>query len=158
LLLLRSIAESANGPDALTPPIIRGVDCCMYRAWTDKGLGWLEALDRVPLLDTQARLRDLGLEGHLSDAIRHKLTQILGPHFVPQPKPKPKRVRKKQEKPAGLSEESWNLMLELQRKRRREQCHKRRQKQLEAGGVKRSAKKKKRLKSARMAASGDQLG
>jgi hypothetical protein len=35
-MLLRSIAETANGAEALTVPVIQAVSGCMHQAWTDK--------------------------------------------------------------------------------------------------------------------------
>ena len=69
-MLLRSIAESANGAEALTLPIIRAVSGCLYDRWTDRGLEWLEAMDAVPLLGIFQTLSDLGLQDRLEDAIQ----------------------------------------------------------------------------------------
>jgi hypothetical protein len=86
ILLLRSIAETTNGAEALTLPIMRAVYSCLHHdRWTNRGLAWLEALDRVPLLEIWRTLSDLGLQDHLDDALRWRLTQILGSPFAPQP-------------------------------------------------------------------------
>jgi hypothetical protein len=38
-LLLRTIAESTNGPEALMTAMLLPVLCCMEPAWVDRGLG-----------------------------------------------------------------------------------------------------------------------
>ena len=87
IILLRSIFETANGADALTLPILKAVSGCMYDGWTDRGLAWLEAMDRVPLLEIQITLHRLGLDETLDKAITFRLTQILGSPFTPSAKP-----------------------------------------------------------------------
>jgi len=118
ILLLRSVFETANGAGALTLPILRAVSGCMYDRWTDRGLAWLEAMDAVPLLGIFQTLRDLGLQDRLEDAIRFKLTQILGSPFSP-PAKEPTR---KMVKPPTVSQATWDEMLQLRKddRRRRE--------------------------------------
>jgi hypothetical protein len=118
-LLLRSIAESSNGPSALTLPIIDAVRSCPHDVWTNRGLAWLEAMDKVPLLATQRALHDLGLERHLSDAISHKLTQLLGPPIVPQPAPKKKSPAKRLVKPPDVSQATWDAVVAMRKKSKR---------------------------------------
>jgi hypothetical protein len=90
VLLLRTINESANGAAALTLPVIAAVSSCMSKAWTSLGLRWIEVFDGIPLLALLQNVRDLGLEEHFSTALRHRLTQILGPPVAPKP---PRRRR-----------------------------------------------------------------
>ena len=103
ILLLRSIAETANGPKALTLPVMRGVSSCLHDAWTNRGLEWLEAMDKVPLLDILSTLQGLGLEEHLATAIGFRLRQILGSPFAPPAKPK--KPARRMEKPT----ETWSV-------------------------------------------------
>ena len=117
ILLLRSIAETTNGAEALTLPIMRAVSFCLHDGWTNRGLAWLEALDCVPLLEILRTLSNLGLQGHLEDALRWKLTQILGSPFKPQPAKLPK-VKREPKPPASLTrvrgvEKNVQLGLEL---------------------------------------------
>ena len=117
-MLLRSIAESSNGPSALTLPIIDAVRSCMHDAWTNRGLAWLEAMDQVPLVRTYQELCRLGVEKHLGDAIRHMLTQILGPPVAPAP-PKPKPAPKKMVKPQGVSAATWDEIIVMIKDRKK---------------------------------------
>jgi hypothetical protein len=103
ILLLRSIAETTNGAEALTLPIMKAVSSCLYDAWTDRGLAWLEALDRVPLLEILRMLSDLGLHDHFEDTLRWKLTKILGSPFAPLPA-KQKAPARKMVKPPTVSQ------------------------------------------------------
>jgi hypothetical protein len=122
ILLLRSIAETTNGAEALTLPIMRAVYSCLHHdRWTNRGLAWLEALDRVPLLEIWRTLSDLGLQDHLDDALRWRLTQILGSPFAPQPAMLKKPVRK-MVKPPTVSQATWDEVMEMQKadRRRRE--------------------------------------
>jgi hypothetical protein len=118
ILLLRSIAETTNGTEALTLPIMKAVSSCLYDAWTDRGLAWLEALDRVPLLEILRTLSDLGLQNRLEDALRWKLTQILGAPFKPQPA-KPKKPARKIEKPPTVSQAPADEVMEMEKADRR---------------------------------------
>lgn len=121
ILLLRSIAETTNGPEALTLPIMRAVSFCLHDGWTNRGLAWLEALDRVPLLEILRTLNDLGLQDHLEDALRWRLTQILGSPFAPQPVKLKKRAPK-MVKPPTVSQATWDEVMEMKKadRRRRE--------------------------------------
>jgi hypothetical protein len=118
ILLLRSIAETTNGTEALTLPIMRAVYSCLHDAWTDRGLAWLEALDGVPLLGILRTLTDLGLQDRLEDALRWKLTQILGSPFKPQPA-KPKKPARKMVKPPTVSQTIWDEVMEMKKTDRR---------------------------------------
>jgi hypothetical protein len=116
IILLRSIFETANGADALTLPILKAVSGCMYDGWTDRGLAWLEAMDRVPLLEIQTTLQGLGLDETLDKAIRFRLTQILGSPFAPSAKPKKPAGKVK---PLRVSQATWDGMLQLRKADRR---------------------------------------
>jgi hypothetical protein len=118
ILLLRSIAETTNGLEALTLPIMKAVSSCLDDAWTDRGLAWLEALDRVPILEILRTLSDLGLEDRLEDALRWKLTQILGSPFKPQPA-KLKKPARKVVKPPTVSQATWDEVIEMKKADRR---------------------------------------
>jgi hypothetical protein len=109
ILLLRTIVESANGPQALTLPIVVAVDAFMKTPWADLGLRWLEALDQVDLLATHKTLADLGLEDQFERVLRRKLEAILGPPVVP--KPMPRKSAKKLSRPANVSEQAWSQYL-----------------------------------------------
>jgi hypothetical protein len=80
-LLLRTIIESTNGPEALVEPIVSAVSLCMRPEWTKKGLAWIEAFDRIPLVSLLQTMRDLFGEKdarqHLETVIRRKLYAIL---------------------------------------------------------------------------------
>jgi hypothetical protein len=56
ILLLRLIAESANGPEALTLPILGAVSSCLHEGWINRGLEFFKAMDQVPLLQILATL------------------------------------------------------------------------------------------------------
>jgi hypothetical protein len=92
---LRSIAETTNGTEALTLLIMKVVSSCLHHdAWSNRGLALLEAMDRVPLLEVLRTLSDFGLQDRLEDALRWRLTQILGSPFAPQPAKLKKPARK----------------------------------------------------------------
>jgi hypothetical protein len=84
-LLLRTVAESTNGPAALTAPILRAVSSCMEPAWVDLGLAWIEAFDAINLWELQEQIRALDfcdeqeIPTHLREAIRRRLRQRFGP-------------------------------------------------------------------------------
>jgi hypothetical protein len=106
ILLLRTIAESSNGPDALVLPVITAVSRCMHPKWTGLGLRWIESFDEIPLLQMLQTVRDLGLEEHYDTALRHRLMQILGPPVVsepPAPKKTPTRKMVKRPKAARMA-------------------------------------------------------
>jgi hypothetical protein len=118
VLLLRTIAESTNGPGALTLPIVKAVSSCMKPAWTDLGLRWLEAMDAIDLVGLHTTLTDLALEDQLGRVLYRRLEEILGPPVAkPQPKPKPKPKTK--EKPPGISAASWEEALRIHGKKPR---------------------------------------
>jgi hypothetical protein len=85
VLLVRTIAESANGPAALVPPIVDAVSLCMEPRWTSTGLRWLEAWDELPLLQILEQMRGLDLFAesslchYLGIALRNKLAKIFEP-------------------------------------------------------------------------------
>jgi hypothetical protein len=84
-LLIRTILESEGNQDALIEPIVSAVSFCMRPEWTEKGLAWIEAFDRIPLTAILQTMRGLDLFseksiGHYySIAIRNKLWAILEP-------------------------------------------------------------------------------
>jgi hypothetical protein len=55
VLLLRSIAETANGIAALKLPIITALSSCLHDVCTGRGLDFLESMDKVPLLESRPR-------------------------------------------------------------------------------------------------------
>jgi hypothetical protein len=118
VLLLRSIAETANGIAALKLPIITALSSCLHDVWTGRGLEFLEAMDKVPLLEIQTTLRELGLEDRLENAIRWRLTQILGPPVAAQPKP-PKPAREPiKTPPPGVTNAGWEAALAIHKANR----------------------------------------
>lgn len=117
VMLLRSIAETANGAEALTLPILKAVSGCMFDRWTDRGLVWLEAMDTVPLLGILRTLRDLGLQDRLEEALRWRLRQILGSPFAPPAKPK--KPTRKIVKPTSVSQSTWDEVIAMQKVDRR---------------------------------------
>ena len=72
--LLPTIAESTNGPSALTLPILRAVADCMKPAWVEKGLALIEAYDAIDLVALRSTLVDLGLEDQLGRVLHRQLT------------------------------------------------------------------------------------
>lgn len=114
VLIVRSIAETTNGPSALTPPIMRAVDDCLADGWMNRGLEFLEAMDRVPLLEIQSTLAGFGLEAHLHTAIGWKLREILGSPIVQPKKPKAKAAPSVPKiAPAGISQSTWDAVIAL---------------------------------------------
>ncbi len=119
--LVRSIAESTNGPAALTVPILSAMSDCAKPLWVNRGSEWLEALDDIKLLELEAGIRELDIADDTSSmlkaAIYRRLHRKLGsPHPPPPPKPKkPKPV-----KPDHISQEAWDDMVEARNARRRE--------------------------------------
>jgi len=116
VLLLRSIAETTNGMAALRMPIMMAVASCLHPAWTDKGGLWLDAMDKVPLVQIEATLRSHGLEEHLHTAIKWRLTEILGPPIVSKPMPKtpPRKI-----KPPTVSQAAWDDVIGMEKLRRK---------------------------------------
>lgn len=97
---------------------LKAVYSCLHDAWTDRGLVWLEALDLVPLAEISRTLSDLGLQDHLEDALRWKLTQILGSPFAPQPL-KLRKPARKTVKPPTVSQATWDEVTEMKKADRR---------------------------------------
>jgi hypothetical protein len=46
-VLLRTILESDGNRDALIEPVVVAVSSCMRPEWTNRGLAWIEAFDRL---------------------------------------------------------------------------------------------------------------
>jgi hypothetical protein len=92
-LLCRTIIESEGNADALDEPIIvSAVHSCMRDQWTNKGLAWIEAFDKIPLCAILETMRGLEFdEGevrqHFSLCIRRKLWKHFGADEAPKPKP-----------------------------------------------------------------------
>jgi hypothetical protein len=119
-LLLRTILESDGNQDALIEPIVSAVASSMRPIWVRRGLEWIAAFDRIPLMDILNKLRELDLftekelEQHYAIGIERRLWRIFGPDVVPEPvkvKSRPKLTR-----PSGISEQSWNDVLALRNK------------------------------------------
>jgi hypothetical protein len=97
-LLIRTILESENNADALVEPIVSAVSSCMRPAWTDLGLRWIEAFDKIPLTAILQQMRGLNLFSensiahYYSVALQNKLAAILEP--TARPATKPQRERK----------------------------------------------------------------
>jgi hypothetical protein len=115
VLTLRSIAETTNGCEALTLPIIRGVSSCTHEAWVNSG-AWFEALDEVPLLETLKVLRIFGIEDQLERVLRGKLEEILGPPVASAPKKKPPA---KMVKPETVTAETWADVMAMHKEAKR---------------------------------------
>ncbi len=102
-LLLRTILEPEGNQDALIEPVVVAVASSMRAIWIRRGLEWIAALDRIPLVDILNKLRELDLfpekelRYHYAMGIRRRLWSIFGPDVVPaapepKPSPKPKRA------------------------------------------------------------------
>jgi hypothetical protein len=76
-LLLRLVAESTNGPAALTAPILRAMDGC-HKPWVERTSELFEAFDATDLVKLHDDLVGLGLEDQLERTLRRKLEGILG--------------------------------------------------------------------------------
>jgi hypothetical protein len=98
-LLIRTILESENNQDALVEPIIHAVSSSMKPEWTNLGLAWIEAFDKIPLNALLQTMRSLDLFAeknlgyYLGISISNKLRPILQP-LVPKPAP-PVRAKRK---------------------------------------------------------------
>jgi hypothetical protein len=86
-------------------PILEAVSDCMLPVWVDKGLAFIEAMDKVDLLTLQAAVADLGLADQFTLALRRRIEQILGPPVAAKPKPKP---RPKAARPSCVSQRAWS--------------------------------------------------
>ena len=91
VLVCRAILESDGNGNALIEPIASAVSLCMRPEWTSKGVAWIDAFDKIPLLGTLKTLVDLFGEKaaaeHLKEVLRRKLWRIFGPDVVPAAKP-----------------------------------------------------------------------
>jgi hypothetical protein len=94
--------ESESNQDALIEPIVSAVSLCMRPEWTNKGLAWIEAFDRIPLTTILQTMRSLDLFSERSIGhyyaidLRNKLAAIFEP-LVSKPAP----VRAKREARIG---------------------------------------------------------
>jgi hypothetical protein len=105
-LLIRTIVESAgNGVDALIAPVVVAVESAMRPAWTKKGIAWLEAFDRIPLLTLLQAMRSLDLfkESSLGPYLSTAITNKLWKHFGPDVAAAPVKVKAAPKPPARLS-------------------------------------------------------
>jgi hypothetical protein len=102
-LLIRTIIESEGNEEALIEPIVSAVSICMRPEWTKKGLAWIEAFDRIPLVTILETMRSLDLFSeqsigrYFSISIRNKLWAILEP---PVCKPAPVRAKRIKRRPS----------------------------------------------------------
>jgi hypothetical protein len=119
-LLLRTILESEGNQNALIEPVVSAVASSMRTIWIRKGVEWIAAFDRIPLVDILTKLRELDLfpenelQHHYAIGIERRLWRIFGPDVVPKPaelRPRPKLTR-----PSGISEQSWADVLALRKK------------------------------------------
>lgn len=88
-LLVRTIIESEGNQDALIEPIVSAVSSCMRKEWTDRGLQWIAAFDKIKLTEILATMRSLDLFSekslvrYLGMALDNKLRRILDPPAEP---------------------------------------------------------------------------
>jgi hypothetical protein len=121
-ILLRTVFESSNGAAALTVSILRAVSNCMEPRWVDQGLAWIEFFDSVGLVELLEQIRALDfcdegdLENHLREAIRRRLVRRFGPPKIAVVPKKPP-ARPKMARPPGVSEQTWNEVIALRKKR-----------------------------------------
>jgi hypothetical protein len=103
-LLCRTILESEGNQNALIEPIVSAVAASMRSIWIRRGIEWIAAFDKIPLVDILNKLRELNLftekeiAHHYEIGIERRLWRIFGPDVVPElPKakaPKPPRAVK----------------------------------------------------------------
>jgi hypothetical protein len=105
-LLLRTILESEGNQGAVIEPIVSAVASSMRTIWIRRGVEWIAAFDRIPLVDILNKLRELDLFPenelwhHYAMGIERRLWRIFGPDVVPAaPKPKKPRVVKRAPRP-----------------------------------------------------------
>jgi hypothetical protein len=97
-LLCRTILESEGNQCALIEPIVSAVAASMRTIWIRRGIEFIAAFDRIPLLDILTKLRELDLfpenelQHHYAIGIERRLWRIFGPDVVPAA-PKPKKPR-----------------------------------------------------------------
>lgn len=121
-ILLRTVFESQNGAAALTMPILQAVSSCMEPRWVDQGLAWIEAFDSIGLVELLEQISALDfcdesdLETHLRGAIWRRLGRRFGPPKIAVVPKKPP-ARPKTARPPGVSEQSWNEVIALRKKR-----------------------------------------
>jgi hypothetical protein len=96
-LLLRTILESEENQNALIEPVVSAVASCMRATWIRRGIEWIAAFDRIPLVDILNKLRELDLspenelQHHYAIGIERRLWRIFGPDVAPAPKAKAPR-------------------------------------------------------------------
>jgi hypothetical protein len=94
-LLVRTIIESEGNEGALVEPIVSAVSSLIifHPKWTDRGLAWIEAFDKIPLVAIVETMRGLdlfketSLAHYLSMILSNKLRKILE-ESPPPPNPK----------------------------------------------------------------------
>jgi hypothetical protein len=113
--LSRLLESEGNGAEALIEPIVSAVSSCMRPEWTNRGLAWIEAFDRVPLTSILQTMRSLdlfseqSLAHYLSLVLRNKLTAILNPAEAQFGNPrraavkKPGRPKRPADQPARMA-------------------------------------------------------
>ena len=90
-LLIRTVVESEGNEGALIPPVISAVNSAMRPEWTAKGMQWIEAFDKIPLLSILDNMRSLelfresSLGEYLGVSIQNRLWKAFGPDKIPQP-------------------------------------------------------------------------
>jgi hypothetical protein len=105
ILLIRTILESEGNQDALVEPVVSAVSSCMKPEWTELGLAWIEAFDKIPLTALLQTMRSLDLFAeknlgyYLGISLSNKLRVILEP-LVPKPAPPVRAKRKPPAKPS----------------------------------------------------------
>jgi hypothetical protein len=97
-LLLRTILESEGNQNALVEPVVSAVASCMRATWIRKGIDFIAAFDRIPLVEILNKLRELDLfleselQHHYAIGIERRLWRIFGPDVAPAA-PKAKKPR-----------------------------------------------------------------
>jgi hypothetical protein len=88
-LLITTVVESEGNEGALIPPVISAVNATMRPEWTAKGMQWIEAFDKIPLLSILDNMRSLelfresSLGEYLGFSIQNRLWKAFGPDVVP---------------------------------------------------------------------------
>jgi len=90
-LLIRTVTESEGNEVALIAPVVAAVSSAMRTQWTEKGLEFVAAFDRIPLLSILDNMRSLelfresSLGEYLGISIQNRLWKAFGPDKLPQP-------------------------------------------------------------------------
>lgn len=87
-LLIRTITESEGNEGALIEPVVCAVSSATRPEWCRKGLDWIAAFDRIPLLSLLETMKSLqifreqSLGTYLGFAVANRLWSIFGPDVV----------------------------------------------------------------------------